>query len=336
MSRKKFILASTVSFSYIAVATLFSGCGSSAPPPSTEKVVEENLEDIAEEHTTMLEDISESEAETKGERDNSPNVLVPKADGVEVTECDAVIIDSSNVSDGYIIVDYKGSNDSPKLQIAGPTGTAYNYDLHGGQEVFNFTQGDGAYKVGVFEHIGDGKYAQVTGCNVDIKVSNEFLPYLYPNQYVTFDKNYNVVSLGSDLAYPANNDLDVVANVYNYIIENITYDTDLATNVTSDYLPDPDRTLQLKTGICFDYAAVMASMLRSQGIPTRMEIGYAADAYHAWISTYIEDVGWVNGIVEFTGTEWKLMDPTLASSQGETKLRSFIGDGSNYVVCYEY
>ena len=45
-------------------------------------------------------------------------------------------------------------------------------------------------------------------------------------------------------------------------------------------------------------APLMAAMLRSQGIPTRLEIGYSKDAYHAWVSVYIEDIGWIDSIIE--------------------------------------
>ena len=90
------------------------------------------------------------------------------------------------------------------------------------------------------------------------------------------------------------------------------------------------------TGICLDYAAVMASMLRSQNIPTRLEVGYAGNAYHAWISTYITDIGWVNGVIEFNGTSWSLMDPTFAANTNETTLKNFIGNGSNYKTKYIY
>ena len=83
----------------------------------------------------------------------------------------------------------------------------------------------------------------------------------------------------------------------------------------------------------------MASMLRTQGIPTRMEIGYAGTAYHAWISCYLKEVGWVNGIIQFDGKNWSMMDPTFTSTSNEKrdkKLKEFIGDGSNYKTIYMY
>ena len=108
------------------------------------------------------------------------------------------------------------------------------------------------------------------------------------------------------------------------------------TKPPTGYTSDVDAILASGTGICLDYAAVMASMLRSQRIPTRLEVGYAQDAYHAWISTYVEDQGWVNGMIHFDGKNWSIMDPTFAANAGEKELKSFIGDGKNYVTKYIY
>ena len=87
-----------------------------------------------------------------------------------------------------------------------------------------------------------------------------------------------------------------------------------AKTVTSGYLPNVDTILQSKKGICFDYAAVMATMLRTQGIPTKLVVGYAGSAYHAWVSVYINEIGWIDNIFYFDGKSWVRMDPTFASS----------------------
>ena len=120
------------------------------------------------------------------------------------------------------------------------------------------------------------------------------------------------------------------------MVKNVKYDDEKAENVQSGYLPSVDETLKTKKGICFDYAALMTAMLRSQGIPTKLEIGYSGDIYHAWISTHITDIGWVNGIIQFDGTSWSLMDPTFAANSSESSLKSFIGNGSNYKTKYVY
>ena len=270
----------------------------------------------------------------KGSRDNTSVVLLPEASGTTVYSCDSATVDVSQISQGYIMADYFGSNSKVKLRVTGPDGVTYTYDLHGGYEVFPITAGDGSYTIGVFENISETKYSTALSFTVDASIANTFGAYLYPNQYVNFNADSLAVAKAVELAYTANSDLEVVENVYNYIIDHFTYDYDKAANVVSGYLPVVDEIYQSNTGICFDYAAVMATMLRSQNIPTRLEVGYMGEEYHAWISIYIEEIGWVNGIIEFNGTTWNMMDPTFASTSKSPT--DFITENSKYLTKYVY
>lgn len=319
----KFIKATVLSGVIACFLLLLTGC-----------------ESIGDTKLTAPSDTDEGEVSTeKGSRDNTPVCLVPTAPGDVVYENKFAVMDASNLSEGYVVVRYIGDSNKVKLQITGPDAVTYTYSLKVGEptdEVFSLQSGDGEYMVNVYENIQSTQYTMVFSQIVNVSLNNEFLPFLYPNQYVTFDSEYYAVKKAEELAYSCNNDLDVVSNVYNYIIGNISYDYAEAETVQSGYLPDVDEVLATQKGICFDYAALMTSMLRSQRIPTRMEVGYAGTAYHAWISTYIKDIGWVNGMIEFDGTRWSLMDPTFASNSGNKELQSFIGDGSNYSVKYFY
>lgn len=270
----------------------------------------------------------------KGSRDNTSVVLVPEAAGTTIHSCDSATVDVSNISEGYIMADYHGTSSKVKLQITGPDGVTYTYNLHGGYETFPVTAGNGTYTIGVFENISETKYSTALSFTADAGITNEFGPYLYPNQYVNFNASSLPVSKAVELAYTANTDLEVVENVYNYIIDHFTYDYDKAKSVVSGYLPVVDDVYRANTGICFDYAAVMATMLRSQNIPTRLEVGYMGEEYHAWISIYIEDIGWINGIIEFDGSTWNLMDPTFASTSKSPS--DFITEDSKYLTKYVY
>lgn len=269
-------------------------------------------------------------------RDNTPVVLEPSSPGIDVCGNEVVTIDMSNDSEGYITVYYHGLNNKVKFQITGPDNVTYTYDLDDNIDVIPLTSGNGSYNIGCYENISGIEYAVAYTDVINITVDNEFGAYLYPNLYVNFNKNTKAVELSKDLVKEATCDLDVVYAVYKYTIENITYDYDLAETVASGYLPDVDAVLSKKSGICFDYAVLMCTMLRSQGIPSRLEIGYAGSAYHAWISTYIEDVGWIDGIIEFDGSSWTLMDPTFAANSSKDAFEKFIGDGNNYVTIYVY
>ncbi len=290
------------------------------------------------------QDTSDAEADppkerVKGSRDNTPVCLVPEAPGETVYENDYAHLDASNVSKGYVVVKYTGQSPKVKLQITGPDQTTYTYNLSTTEqkdEVFPLQSGNGDYMINVFENIEGTQYSQAFSQLVPVDLEDQFTPFLYPNQNCNFVSSNEAVKKSEELAYVCNNDLEVVSEVYNYIIANIAYDHEEAETVASGYIPDIDEVLSTKKGICLDYSALMTAMLRSQRIPTRMEIGYAGTAYHAWLSTYIEDVGWVNGMIEFDGTEWSLMDPTFASNNSDDMLKDFIGDGSNYRVKYIY
>lgn len=271
-------------------------------------------------------------------RDSTPKVLTPSADGVTVYQNDLASIDASNTSQGYVMVKYNGTNEKVKLRITCPDQSCYTYLIsdRGAYDTFPLTAGNGSYALQVLENVAGDTYTVSLAQSINVSIEDEFLPFLYPNQYVNFHTDSKAVSKGSDLAKDTYSDLDVVQNIYNYVIKNISYDTEKAQNVSYGYVPDIDDTLSSKKGICFDYAALMTSMLRSQNIPTKLEVGYSGDAYHAWISTYIDDKGWVDDIIQFNGNTWQIMDPTLAATNDSAAVKKYVGDGSHYVVKYTY
>ena len=271
-------------------------------------------------------------------RDSTPRVLTPSADGVTVYQNDFASIDTSNTSQGYVMVKYNGTNEKVKLQITCPDQSCYTYLIsdRGAYDTFPLTAGNGSYALQVLENVAGDTYTVSLAQSINVSIEDEFLPFLYPNQYVNFHTDSKAVSKGSDLAKDTYSDLDDVQNIYNYVIKNISYDTEKAQNVSYGYVPDIDDTLSSKKGICFDYAALMTSMLRSQNIPTKLEVGYSGDAYHAWISTYIDDKGWVDDIIQFNGNTWQIMDPTLAATNDSAAVKKYVGDGSHYVVKYTY
>jgi transglutaminase-like putative cysteine protease len=75
-------------------------------------------------------------------------------------------------------------------------------------------------------------------------------------------------------------------------------------------------------------------MLRTQGIPTRLEVGYMGEQYHSWVSIYTKETGWLNGIIEFDGDKWKMLDPTFASTSQDPE--SFTTNNSKYTTKYVY
>lgn len=91
---------------------------------------------------------------------------------------------------------------------------------------------------------------------------------------------------------------DLMGKIYSVF----TFDpeaTDLSTPV--------EKVLQIRKGVCQDFAHVMLSCLRSHGLAARYVSGYllthppegkerlvGADASHAWVSLYVPGHGWVD------------------------------------------
>jgi len=274
---------------------------------------------------------------------NAPAIFAiptPAAPGTNAETNDKAVIDFSNMRDGYVMAKYNAqTTKSIRVMIKGPSGAQYQYNLKPGGvfEVFPLSDGNGQYMVGVFEQVEGTKYATVISKNITVTLADEFAPFIRPNQYVNYNKDSQTVRKAAELISGANTFPDKITAVYNFVVGNITYDKDKARTVQSGYLPDIDAVLRAGKGICFDYAAVMAAMLRSQGIPTKLVVGYTGEVLHAWISVYSKESGWVNGVIQFDGKSWKLMDPTFASSGNQSaEVMKFIGDGTNYVVKFIY
>jgi len=259
---------------------------------------------------------------------------------VTVHKNDKVSIDASNLAEGFVIIKYTGGKDVKiKAQVAKSGGSSYTYDINnkGNPEIIPLTDGDGKYTVGVFENIGGTKYAQAYSVSLELKLRDQLLPFLYPNQYVNFTEKSTVATKAAELGKDAKDKLKLLESIYKYVITNLEYDTALASSVQPGYLPNVEKVLEKKKGICFDYASLMSSMLRLQDIPSKLVIGYAGQVYHAWINVYIEDVGWIDNAIHFDGKQWTLMDPTFVStSNSANAVKQFVGEGNSYNQKFVY
>ncbi len=311
---------------------LLSGCGSTAQAEPDAQPV--------------YADSTASEALTLGENEvpfsNAPisTVLMPVASGTNALVGSKSVIDASNTKDGYVMVKFTGTGTAKlKVLVTGPSSVRYTYNLSasGEYEVFPLSDGSGSYTVGVYQNTSGTKYAALQSVKLTVTLTDEFAPFLLPNQYVNYTADSQAVKLAATLTAKCSTDLEKVSVIYDYVISNLTYYKERAATVQSGYLPDIDAVLAEKKGICFDYAALMTAMLRSQGVPAKLVVGYAGTAYHAWISTYSDSTGWVDGVIYFDGSTWKRMDPTFASSaSSSSSIMTYIGDGSNYTEKYLY
>lgn len=283
---------------------------------------------------------SSSDADSKQTRPSKPFTPagIPEASGSVVEENDSVTIDYSNTVDGYVMVDFFADTEkSLKVQVTGPS-TTYTYNLGAGEwTTFPLSDGDGNYKVTVYEGMGNNKYITVLSTTFQVALGSEFSPFLHANQYVDYCDAQDTMAKTAELMGETTDTLERVGLVYDYVVKNVEYDTQKAATVQSGYLPVLDEVLASRKGICFDYAALMAAMLRSSEIPCKLVVGYSGDAYHAWVSVWSEESGWLDDVIFFDGKSWQRMDPTFASSNnGNSAVMQYIGDGDNYTPMYQY
>ena len=274
-------------------------------------------------------------------KSRAKTVIYPTvASGEQVKESNNCVIDYSNTADGYVMVKFKKAL-GPTLKCVVTTGgqalnDGYKYTLSVNKyQVIPLTEGNTAYTIYLLYEVG-GRYAMEMTLKVNVEMTDQFEPYLRPNQFVNYTKSTKVVKKAASITKKCKNDLAKVKKVYNYVIKNYKYDKKLAKTVKPGYVPNLNKIYKKKKGICFDYAALMSAMLRSQRIPTKLEVGYSGDVYHAWISCYVDEIGWVDNIIEFDGKNWSIMDPTLAANNSASDVKKYVGNGKNYVTKYTY
>ena len=228
-------------------------------------------------------------------------LLLPEASGTIVYEGAGVTIDASHPDQGYVMIRCEASEKRLKARIATSAQTYY-YDLPGGEgySVFPLQMGDGSYTVRVMEQVENDLYALRFGVEITVALADETVPFLYPNQYVWYDASTKTVQKARELAQGLTSQTEIATAFYEYVVKHMTYDTKKAATVPNGYLPRVDESLESGTGICFDYAALLAVMLRAEGIPTKMLIGTVTpeNLYHSWNSVFLEG-------------KWVWMDPTL-------------------------
>lgn len=244
------------------------------------------------------------------------------------------VIDTSDAAQGYFSARYTAGGTTKIKVMVEKDGAKYTYDLKadGTTEKYPLQLGDGKYKIRVLRNTSGTKYATVQTVYENVTLESPFAPYLHSNQYVNYTADTGVVKTAAQLISQSSDRLTQVDSVYKYVTDAMTYDKNKAATVQSGYLPNVDLTLATQKGICFDYASLMTAMLRAQDIPTKLVIGYTGQLYHAWISVYLPEQGWIDNIIYFDGQNWSLMDPTFASSGG----RAHGGGDSSYQAKYSY
>ncbi|MCC7290333.1 transglutaminase family protein [bacterium] len=155
--------------------------------------------------------------------------------------------------------------------------------------------------------------------------------YLQPDKYWEVDDPL-IISTAETLAKKASSVLELIEADYKYIVDTFEY--------SHEKLGKGNIRLGAKAAlggsqtICMEYSDALTALLRAQGIPARIAIGYGNDPKsaenkisndqlleqtigHQWTQVWIPDYGWLS------------VDPTWGESQ-----RKYIGSDLDHILWY--
>ncbi len=201
----------------------------------------------------------------------------------------------------------------------------YYYSLKDSLEIIPLQLGMGKYTVKILENTSGDKFKVLKKEEVNITKESDDSLYLKSTQPVYWKNKREAISLAQTLIKDKDKNVDKVQAIYDYIVNNIEYDYEKMDLLNSDYIPDIDNVLKNNSGICYDYAALTAGMLRSQGIPTKLVKGYKNDlkAYHAWNEVLLDN-------------NWVIVDTTYDAALGKNRNNNMLKNSVEYNKIREY
>jgi transglutaminase-like putative cysteine protease len=204
----------------------------------------------------------------------------------------------------------------------------YQYNIKNGSSFtyFPLQLGNGTYSVGVFEQVEGTSYAPVASDTVNLTLDDSNKVFLASIQLIDWTEKMNTVSLAKELTKNKGTDEEKIEVCYQYMVQQFKYDFVKLKNLEYDYIPVIDDVVKKKLGICYDYSAVLASMLRSLDIKCKLIMGYTPNVkeYHAWNQILI-------------GGKWAVVDTTYDSQMYAAKVKySFEKPAGDYKESYQY
>lgn len=221
---------------------------------------------------------------------SSADAVWPESSGEVVQSDGKLVIDASHMDMGYVMCCVSAPTDRAlKIRVTYGNGAQLVYDLEstGDYEVFPLQLGSGNYEFALFQSAKGGKFSSEGKITLSVQLTNESAAFLVPNQYVDYVQTTNAVLKSDELATQG----EVYQTVRDFMTNEFSYDFARAKAITQQgglTLPDIDNCFDARAGVCQDLSAIMVCMLRVQGIPAKLIIGYADQYYHAWTVALVD------------------------------------------------
>lgn len=201
---------------------------------------------------------------------------------------------------GVVVVTYPVESGVRYKALLEKDGVKYYYDLTSDYVRLPLQMGEGTYRLAVLKNVSGKSYSYEYDTTFSVSNINDDQLFLNSTVNVEWSNSDMAIDMLNDLVSDQMNDQEKLTAIHKSLAETLSYDYDKFSKIKGAYLPDINATFASKSGICYDFSSLLAAVLRSEGIPTKLVMGYRADTsvYHAWNEVLIDG-------------EWLIVDLTL-------------------------
>lgn len=224
--------------------------------------------------------------------------VVVSASEVKYTEKNGVKLYSisNNQVQGYVNIQGETTKNKIKLMVAkGSEQLWYDIKLQNGSfsQKLWLTDGEGTYTINVMVNEYDRKYS--FGPNITVENMETINALLAPEKHIESEDKL-VIDKAAEITKGLTTDRDKAKAIYQWVSKNINYDyTKYGKHLNNDYDNEYGalQTLNTKSGVCYDYATLVAALGRASALQTKVVKGTGKingiAGYHAWNEIYLAD-----------------------------------------------
>jgi hypothetical protein len=235
-------------------------------------------------------------------RDSTPQVPESRTGGIYYLEGGGVTLDYTYADDAYLMAKNESGKISKIIMDHEESGEQfiYAFNIDGDWHILPL-QRPGRWHAQLYTQVEGIQYRSENSMYISAQYEDAFLPFLRPSLICPYNVDSLCVNKGCELSEKVSTDAELIDEVLIYFLrEEYTHEITeqrIEATMYADY-HSPDTTLITKKGMCGDFASLSASMLRSQGVPTKIIYGWLQDTYHAWICVFVEG-------------QWRNYDPSM-------------------------
>ena len=248
-----------------------------------------------------------SNSSSGGNAVSKPN-LASITDNIVTSEATPIVLDAALCR---VAVGFRGDGSSNYLVMISGNGKSdyFAFLANGATQYYPLPYGNGTYNVKILRQKSGNSYNVDRSVNLALSTFDKINAYTGSVNLVNFGDAPNARSSASSWTKSFNRDKEIVDAVYKKLVAMMGYDYANLGKLPSYYVPNLDRVLSRKLGVCYDMASLFAGMLRAEGIPAKLCMGITnkVQGYHAWAEVLM-------------GGQWVVVDLSVDSQCREYKM----------------